>query len=86
MSGWVEDGRIPVGVGERLSDRAFGQPGDLLENAARGVGVHVSERLGAQQVLPAQDLEQVEFNVPEVALEVPHCCSPSPSVTQATHQ
>jgi hypothetical protein len=27
-------------------------------------------------LLPVQDLEEVEFNVPEVALEVPHCRSP----------
>ena len=52
--------------------RAGGQPVDLVQDAARGLLVHLGERLAPQQVLAPQHLEQVELDVPEVALEVTH--------------
>ncbi len=75
MGGRVEHWRIPVRVGERLCDRAFSQPVHFVQDAARGLFVHLREWLGAKKVLPVQHLEQIELNVPEVALEVPHECS-----------
>ena len=80
MGGRVENRRIAVGVGERLGDRPLGEPADLVENAAGGLLVHVGVRFRAEQFLPVQDLEEVELDVPEVALEVPHCHSPVPSL------
>ena len=76
MSGRVEDRRVPVGVSVGLGDRPLGQPGNLVQNAAGSDLVHLSERLGTEKVLALQHLEEVELDVPEVALEVTHRSSP----------
>ena len=68
----VEDRRVAVSLGERLGDRTGGQPVDLVQDPARGLLVELGIRLRAQQVLPAQHLEQVELDVTEVALVVTH--------------
>ena len=55
----------------------------LGEDLARGLAIHLGERPGAQDLVPAQDLEEVELDVAEVALVVAHVptcshrCGPS---------
>jgi hypothetical protein len=68
----VEDRRVAVGILERVREDARGQPVHLVEHAARRVGVELGERAGAQYVLAVEHLEEVELEVPEVALVVPH--------------
>ena len=71
----VEDRGVAVAVGERFGDRALGQPGDLAEHLAGGVGVQVGELALAERLVDAEDLEQVEFLVTNVALVVAHVSS-----------
>ena len=71
----VEDRRVAVGLGERLGDRALGQPGDLREHLADGVLVEIGERALAENLVDAEDLEQVEYLVTDVALVVAHVSS-----------
>ena len=68
----VEDRRVAVGVGEGLRQRPDRQAVDLGQDAARGVLVGLLERPRAEVVLHAEDLEQVELEVPQVALVVAH--------------
>ena len=68
----VEHRRIAVAVGERIGDRALGQPADLAEHLARGVDVEVGELAFAERLVDAEHLEQVEFLVTDVALVVAH--------------
>ena len=75
MGGRVEDRRVPVGVGERLGQRAGRQPLELAEDAADGLLVEVRVGRLAEQVLAPQHLEEVELDVPQVALVVTHRCS-----------
>jgi len=72
-------GRTPAGggpLGERLRDGADGEPVHFIEDAARGLLIDLGEGLRAQHILAAQHLEQVELDVPEVALVVAHGCLP----------
>ena len=71
----VEHRRVPVGVGERLGQRAGRQPLELAQEAADGLLVEFVVRRLAEQVLAPQHLEQVELDVPQVALVVAHRCS-----------
>ena len=71
----VEDRRVAVAVGERLGDRALGQPGDLAQHLAGGVGVQVGVRALAERLVDAEHLEQVEYLVTDVALVVAHVSS-----------
>ena len=75
----IELRRVAVGLGERLGDRAGSQPLDLGQDAARGFLVQLGERLRAHQVLALQHLEQVELDVTEIALVVPHPRPPESS-------
>ena len=68
----VEHRRVAVSVRERVRERAAGQPVNLAEDAARGLLVHLRVGLAAQQILAVQHLEQIELEVPEVALVVTH--------------
>ena len=58
--------------------RSSGEPGDLGQHAAGGVGVDLLERAGAEDLVAAEDLEQVELEVPQVALVVAHARSLRP--------
>ncbi len=71
-SGGVEHRRVAVSFGERVGDRAGGQLGHLVQDPPGGLLIQFGVGLGAQQILPTQHLEQVEFNVPEVAFVVTH--------------
>ena len=69
-------GGIAVGVDERLGDRALGQPGDLGEHLAGGVGVQIACSRLAERLVDAEHLEQVELLVADVALVVAHGLPP----------
>ena len=75
MRGRVEHRRVAVGVGEGFGQRAGRQPLQLGEDAADGLLVQFVVRRLAEQVLAPQHLEQVELDVPQVALVVAHRCS-----------
>ena len=68
----IEDRRVPVGVDERIGERAFGQLRDLVHDAARGLLVDVGKGSGAEDLVRAEDLEEVELDVADVALVVAH--------------
>ena len=68
----VEDRRVAVGVGEGLGELVLGEAGDLVEDALRGLDVHLRERTGAVQLVAAEHLEEVELDVAEIRLVVPH--------------
>jgi hypothetical protein len=68
----VEYRRVPVGVFERLRDRASGEPVHLIEDRARRVLVDLGERTAAEDLLAPEYLEEVELQVAEVALVVTH--------------
>ena len=77
VGGRIEDRRVAVGVGEAVGERALGEPGDLVEDAARCVCVHLREGAGAHDVAAAEDLEEGELDVAEVAPVVTHGRAPS---------
>ncbi len=71
MRGGVEDRWMAVGVGIALGERPGGEPVQLAQQVAQGVGVVVDVRPG-RPVLHAEDLEEVELDVAQIAAEVPH--------------
>ena len=68
----VVDGGRAVRLGERFGQRADSEPVDLVQDLFRGVGIHLSERTCAHALACTEDLEEVEFQVPDVALVVRH--------------
>ena len=70
--GRVEDGRVAVGVEQRVGELVARQALDLGEDAAGRVGVDLVEGRLAEQLLAAEDLEEVELDVAQVALVVTH--------------
>src|SRR5690606_1315396 len=52
-----------------------GEAVDLAEDRLRGVEVDVGERAGAEDLVAAEHLEQVELDVADVALVVAHFAS-----------
>ena len=75
----VEDRRVAVGVEQGGGELVGGQPLDLAQDVARRVRVDLAEGAGAEHVLPAEDLEQVELDVAQVALVVAHVRRVPPS-------
>ena len=72
---WVsgsKTGGLRSAVGERLGERPLGQPGDLGEHLAGRFLVQVGELAGAERLVDAEYLEQVEYLVTDVALVVAH--------------
>ena len=72
MGGGVEDRRVAVGVGEGRGERAGGHGVELAQGVARDLDVDALERAAAEVFLHAEDLEEVELDVAQVAPEVPH--------------
>src|SRR4029453_7498163 len=68
----VEDGRVAVAVLVRRREVLAGKPVDLGEDRARGLAVDLRERSAAQDVVPAENLEEIELDVAQVALAVAH--------------
>ena len=68
----VVDRRVAVAVDERRGQLVLGQPGHLAEHLACDVLVHLGVRRGAQHVRPAEDLEQGELDVSQVAPVMAH--------------
>ncbi len=68
----VEDREIPVDLGERFGELRPGQVVDLGQHRHGGVVVHLGVRAGPQDLVPTQDLEQIEEDVPKVGLVVTH--------------
>jgi hypothetical protein len=68
----VEHGRVAVGVGEAGGQVLGRQPLHLGQDVAGGGEVQLGERPGAQDGAGIEDLEQVELDVAQVALVVPH--------------
>jgi hypothetical protein len=68
----VEDRGVAVGLDEGLGEVLAGHPVDLGDDLAGGLAVDLLERAGAEDLVTTQDLEQVELDVPQVALVVAH--------------
>src|SRR6185437_88610 len=68
----VEGRRVPVAGGERVGDRPQREPVDLGQHVARGLLVNLGERPGPEDLLAAEYLEQVELDIPQIALVVAH--------------
>ena len=69
----VEDRRVAVAVLVRRGEVLAGEPVDLGEDRAGGLAVDLGERAAAEDLVPAEHLEEVELDVAEVALVVAHC-------------
>ena len=69
----VEDRRVAVAVLVRRGEVLAGEPVDLGEDRPGGLAVDLGERALAQDVVPAEHLEEVELDVAQVALVVAHC-------------
>ncbi|MGX1476079.1 UNVERIFIED_CONTAM: hypothetical protein RKD50_004887 [Streptomyces canus] len=61
-----------VGVREGLRELVLGESGQLLEDALGGLDVHLRERTGAVQLVPPEYFEEVELDVAQIRLVVPH--------------
>src|SRR5690606_37994027 len=70
------DRGVAVGVREGLRHDSAGQPVDLGQDVTGGVLVEVLEGTGAHDLLAVEHLEQVELEVPEVALVMRHARAP----------
>ena len=68
----VVDGGRAVSLGECFRQGADSEPVDLMQDLLCGVGIHLSERTCAHALACTEDLEEVEFQVPDVALVVRH--------------
>jgi hypothetical protein len=68
----VEDRRVAVGVREGLRELVLREARQLLQDGLRGVRVHLRERAGAVQLVAPEHLEEVELDVAEIRLVVPH--------------
>ena len=77
VGGRVEDRRVAVGVDERRGEVLAGEALDLGQHLAGGLAVHLGERTGAEDLVAAQHLEEVELDVAQVALVVAHGGPPS---------
>ena len=77
VRGRVEDRRVPVAVGERLGDRADGEPVDLVEDAAAVSSSRSSCGADPSSCCRSENLEEVELDVTQVALEVGHVRPPA---------
>ena len=73
---------MAVAVLEALGQLVLGEAGDLLEHLAGGVGVDGLVRPRAEDVTPAQHLEEVELDVAQVALVVAHGRGPPDRVSE----
>ena len=82
----VEDRRVAVAVGVAGGEVLAGQPVDLGEHVARGVRVEIGVRPLAERRVGAEDLEEVELEVAQVALVVGHRCWPPALVAGVTRQ
>src|SRR5205823_3416367 len=68
---------VAVRVEQRVGERPGGQPVDLGENAAGGIGVDLGERRRAEALVQPEDLEEHELEVAEIAPVVTHRrCTP----------
>jgi hypothetical protein len=70
--GGVEDRRVAVAVGERRGEVVLREPGHLAEHALGRVDVELLEGGRPEGAVGAEDLEQVELDVAQVALVVTH--------------
>jgi len=72
-------GRTPVGavgVDHGVGQIVLGQPLHLVEQRAGGFDVHLLVGAMAQDLVPAQEFEEVELDVAAVALVVAHLTNP----------
>lgn len=63
---------VAVRVGERFAKRSLGQACDLCQHVADSVGIQVAPSAFAQWLLQSENLEEVELQVPSVALVMAH--------------
>ena len=68
----VEDRRVAVAVDVRRGEVVARQAADLGEDLAGGVAVDLGEGTLAEDLVPAEHLEEVELDVAQVALVVAH--------------
>ena len=79
VSGWKTGGlRSPLD--ERVSQRTFGQAGHLAEHLLGGVDIQIGELL-TQGLVDAENFEQVEDLVADIALVVAHYSSSDENAT-----
>ena len=71
----VEHWRVAIAVGEGLRDRPLAQSRHLTEHLGRGVDVEVAVGPLAEGLIQAENLEQVEHLVANIALGVAHYSS-----------
>jgi len=69
----VEDRGRAVGLDERGRQVLAGDALDLREDLLGGVHVEVGVGAGAEDLVAAEHLEEVELDVAQVALVVAHC-------------
>ena len=67
---------MPIGLGERIGDGPLGQSGRLGEDLADRVGVRIAVLGAVEHLLQLEQLEEVELEVPDVALVMPHRGAP----------
>ena len=68
----VEDRRVAVAVLVRRREVLAGEPVHLGQDRAGGLAVDRLERTGAEDLVAAEHLEEVELDVADVALVVAH--------------
>ena len=68
----IEDRGVAVRIGERFAKRSLGQACDLCQHVADSVGIQVAPSAFAQWLLQSENLEEVELQVPNVALVMAH--------------
>jgi hypothetical protein len=73
----IEGRGIAVAVGERFGNRTLGKAGDLAEHFLGGFGIKVGVFALTECLVEAEDLEQVEYLVTNIALVVAHVSSSS---------
>lgn len=79
----VEHGRVAVGVREGLGQRSLGQANDLAQHVAGNLAVHVAEVVAFEGLVESEELEEVELEVPKVALVMAHCSFALQSVVRS---
>ncbi len=81
----IEDRRRAVRVGEGVGQFAGRQPLHLDQDVPCGVLVHLGERTDSVTLLGAEHLEEVELQVAQVGLVVPHGSSDTSERCPAQH-
>ena len=69
----IEDRWVAVGLGERVGQRALCEVVHLPQHVDGGLAVEIAELTTREDLIEFQHLEEVELEVAEIALVMPHC-------------